>query len=130
MKIRRTPLPAQPATPRFKKARKRLLSFPRAQETFPFGPQVAVYKVDGKMFATLAIEEGVCYSNLKCDPVWALALRKKFKSVQPGYHMNKRHWNTLTLDGSLPDPLVRKMIELSYVLVAPLNNLTKKQKRP
>ena len=88
-------------------------------ETFPFGPAVAVFKVKGKMFATLAEDEGVWYCNLKCDPVWALALRKQYPAVQPGYHMNKKHWNTVTLDGSLPESLIRKMTKLSYVLAAP-----------
>ena len=103
----------------YKKLRTKFLSFPGAVETFPFGPQVAVYKVGGKMFATLTVEEGVCYSNLKCDPNWAMVLRKKHQSIQPGYHMNKRHWNTITLDGSLPESLIYKMADLSYVLAAP-----------
>ncbi len=101
------------------KYRKLFLDKPGAVETFPFGPQVAVYKVNGKMFATLAQDDGVCSANLKCDPIWALSLRKKYPSIQPGYHMNKRHWNTVILDGSLPSSLIRKMVELSYVLVAP-----------
>src|ERR1039458_2260376 len=104
----------------YQKYRKLVLSKPGAKETFPFGPQVAVYKTRGKMFATLGPTEGVWHANLKCDPLWALALRKQFPSVQPGYHMNKKHWNTVVLDGSLPDGLVRKMVELSYVLVSPV----------
>ncbi|HTC19644.1 MAG TPA: MmcQ/YjbR family DNA-binding protein [bacterium] len=103
----------------YQKYRKLFLAKPGALETFPFGPGVAVYKAKGKLFATLSPEKGVWYCNLKCDPLWALALRKQYPSVQPGYHMNKKHWNTLTLDGSLPDSLVRKMAELSYVLVSP-----------
>ncbi len=71
------------------------------------------------MFATLSSEMGVWYANLKCDPLWAQALRKRYSSVQPGYHMNKKHWNTVALDGSLPHSLVRKMVDLSYVLVSP-----------
>jgi predicted DNA-binding protein (MmcQ/YjbR family) len=103
----------------YQKYRKLFLAKPGALEAFPFGPQVAVYKARGKMFATLSPEEGVWYANLKCDPLWAQALRKQYPAVQPGYHMNKRHWNTVTLDGSLPESLVRKMVELSYVLVSP-----------
>jgi predicted DNA-binding protein (MmcQ/YjbR family) len=111
---------APPFTGRtYLKYRKLFLAKPGALEAFPFGPQVAVYKAKGKMFATLAPEKGVWYSNLKCDPLWAQALRKQYPAIQPGYHMNKKHWNTLTLDGSLPDSLVRKMVELSYVLVSP-----------
>ena len=103
----------------FRKYRKLFLAKPEAEETFPFGPQVAVYKVKGKMFATLGQSEGVWSANLKCDPLWALSLRKKYPSVQPGYHMNKRHWNTVVLDGTLPPSLVRKMVEFSYVIVSP-----------
>lgn len=108
-----------PIHPEYRKLRKKILSLPGAVETFPFGSQVAVFKVEKKMFATLSLEDGLCYSNLKCDPNWALALRKEYKSIQPGYHMNKRHWNTITLDGSIPGPLVHKMVKLSYVLTAP-----------
>jgi len=103
----------------YQKYKKLFLAKSGTKETFPFGPEVAVYKVKGKMFATLAQDEGVWSANLKCDPMWALSLRKKYPSIQPGYHMNKRHWNTVLLDGSLPPSLVRKMVELSYVLVAP-----------
>jgi predicted DNA-binding protein (MmcQ/YjbR family) len=103
----------------YQKYRKLFLAKPGAMETFPFGPQVAVYKAGGKMFATLSPEEGAWYANLKCDPLWAQALRKQYPAVQPGYHMNKKHWNTVTLDGSLPKNLVRKMVELSFVLVSP-----------
>ena len=103
----------------YQKYRKLFLGKSCTVETFPFGPQVAVYKTSGKMFATLSPDEGVWYANLKCDPIWAQALRKQYPAVQPGYHMNKRHWNTVTLDSSLPDSLIRKMVELSYILVSP-----------
>jgi predicted DNA-binding protein (MmcQ/YjbR family) len=103
----------------YQKYRKLFLAKPGTLETFPFGPQVSVYKTKGKMFATLSPEENIWYANLKCDPLWAQALRKQYPAIQPGYHMNKKHWNTVTLDGSLPDSLVRKMVELSYVLVSP-----------
>ncbi len=114
----------------YQKYRKLFLTKAGAKETFPFGPQVAVYKTkENKMFATLASDEGVWSSNLKCDPVWAQSLRKKYPSVQPGYHMNKRHWNTVILDGSLPDSLIRKMIDLSYVLVSPADSVSLPPKR-
>ncbi len=113
-------IPSSPFTGRIcHKYRKLFLTKPGSLETFPFGPQVAVYKTKGKMFATLSLEESVWYANLKCDPLWAQTLRKQYPAIQPGYHMNKRHWNTITLDGSLPDSLIRKMVELSYVLVSP-----------
>jgi predicted DNA-binding protein (MmcQ/YjbR family) len=94
----------------YQKYKKLFLSHKSAIETFPFGPEVAVYKTHNKMFATLVVEGNIWYSNLKCDPMWAETLRKKHKSVQPGYHMNKKHWNTITLDGSLPDSLIRQMV--------------------
>ena len=103
----------------YQKQRKLFISYPGAIETFPFGPEVAVYKTNQKMFALLVVEDGIWYANLKCDPLWAEALRKKHPAIQPGYHMNKKHWNTVTLDGSLPASLIRKMVELSYVLVSP-----------
>jgi predicted DNA-binding protein (MmcQ/YjbR family) len=111
---------ASPFTGRaYQKYKKLFLSHKDAIETFPFGPEVAVYKAHNKIFATLVVEEGVWYSNLKCDPMWTETLRKKHKNIQPGYHMNKKHWNTVTLDGSLPESLIRQMVELSYVLVTP-----------
>ncbi len=103
----------------YTKYRKLFLSKPHTIETFPFGPEVAVYKTNKKMFATLVVENGVWYTNLKCDPLWSQSLRKQYRAIQPGYHMNKKHWNTVTLDGSLSESLLRKMAELSYVLVSP-----------
>ena len=94
-----------------------LLSRPEATEDFPFGPDVAVFKILGKMFATLGVEDGVARTNLKCDPIEALELRDVFEGVQPGYHMNKKHWNTVLLDGGIPDFEVRRMIDRSYGLV-------------
>lgn len=93
------------------------LSQPHATEETPFGPEVLVYKVGGKMFA-LTDPGGVPPTlNLKCEPLRALELRDRHAGIQPGYHMNKRHWNTVTLDGSLPAALVRELIEHSYQLV-------------
>lgn len=98
-------------------ARSYLLSKPEAQEDFPFGPEVAVLKVRGKMFATLSQEKGEGRMNLKCDPDQALALRDIFSAVIPGYHMNKKHWNTVLLDGSIPVGEIQRMIDHSYALV-------------
>lgn len=90
---------------------------PGASSSYPFGPGALVFKVVGKMFALLADDETPLTINLKCDPDEALALRAAHKTIVPGYHMSKRHWNTVTLDGTLPDALVREMVEHSYELV-------------
>lgn len=93
------------------------LSLPQVEETTPFGPDVLVYKVAGKMFALAIPDEHPARMNLKCDPDRALELRDQHETIIPGYHMNKKHWNTLMLDGSLPSRLVRELIEHSYQLV-------------
>ena len=90
-----------------------LLSFPETTEEMPFGPGVLVYKIAGKMFATLTPEAFPVPINLKCDPDRAIELRDEYAAIEPGYHMNKRHWNTLRLDGSIPDPLVLELIRHS-----------------
>lgn len=97
--------------------RQYLLAKPEAFEDFPFGPEVAVIKVAQKMFATLVNKEGLCRINLKCDPHEAAILRDIFKAVEPGYHMNKRHWNTVTLDGTIPRGEIERMVDNSYALV-------------
>ncbi len=94
-----------------------LLSFPAAEETFPFGTLTSVFKVEGKMFALSALGSESLRVSLKCEPALAEALRVAHPAVTPGYHLNKRHWNTVELDGSLPDSAVRDMIEDSYDLV-------------
>lgn len=103
-----------------------LLSQPEAIEEFPFGADVAVMKIGGKMFATLTEADGVASTNLKCDPDEALMLRDIFSAVQPGYHMNKRHWNTIVLDGSVPAGEIERMIDRSYALV--VKNLRKAER--
>jgi predicted DNA-binding protein (MmcQ/YjbR family) len=95
-------------------------------EEFPFGPETLVYKVMGKLFALAGIDNFESI-NLKCDPEEAVLLREKYDAVQPGYHMNKKHWNTVVLDGSLPDKLVYKLIDDSYGLV--VTGLTKAAKK-
>ncbi|MEY4484561.1 MAG: hypothetical protein RL693_2013 [Verrucomicrobiota bacterium] len=92
-------------------------SLPQVEETTPFGPDVLVYKVAGKMFALAIPDEFPPRINLKCDPDQSLELRDRHESITPGYHMNKKHWNTLLLDGTLPSKLVRELIEHSYQLV-------------
>ena len=87
-----------------------------AAECFPFGDDTLVFKVDGRIFA-LANLDGEPTINLKCDPSLALELRERYTSVIPGYHMNKKHWNTILLDGSVPDKEVFRWIDHSYELV-------------
>jgi len=93
------------------------LSKPRATEDTPFGPDVLVFKVSDKMFALAALDEVPTTVNLKCDPDLALELRDRYEQVTPGYHMNKKHWNTVGIEGGVPDPELRKMIDHSYDLV-------------
>lgn len=93
------------------------LSKPAATEGTPFGPDNIVFKVAGKMFALLALDEVPPAVNLKSDPDLALELRDRYEQVQPGYHMNKKHWNTVVLDGVIPEREIRKMIDDSYSLV-------------
>jgi predicted DNA-binding protein (MmcQ/YjbR family) len=93
------------------------LNLPAAKETYPFGEEVAVIKVCGKMFALVPLFEEPGSVNLKCDPMQALELREAYPGIRPGYHQNKRHWNTVDLDGSVEDDVVRGLIEDSYDLV-------------
>ena len=93
------------------------LGQPGAAEHFPFGPDHSVFKVGGKMFAISALDRTPLAVSLKCEPELALQLRDTYAAIRPGYHLNKRHWNTVTLDGSLPDELVRDLVEDSYDLV-------------
>jgi predicted DNA-binding protein (MmcQ/YjbR family) len=88
-----------------------------ATETFPFGDDTLVFKTDGKIFALVNLD-GDLSINLKCDPVFAIDLRERYSSVTPGYHMNKKHWNTVLLDGSVPDKEVFSWIDHSYDLIA------------
>jgi predicted DNA-binding protein (MmcQ/YjbR family) len=93
------------------------LGFPGASETFPFGPEHSVFKVEGKLFAISALERAPLSVSLKCEPELAEQLRAAHAGIEPGYHLNKRHWNTVTLDGSVPDAMVRDMVEDSYDLI-------------
>ena len=108
----------------YQQAKDYLMSKPEAVEDYPFYPDVMVPKVRGKMFATLSERNGIAEMNLKCDPHEALALRDIFAAVKPGYHMNKKHWNTVTLNGTIPANEIRRMIDNSYLLV--VKNLPKK----
>lgn len=118
----------------FERAHNYLLNKPEATHAFPFGEEIYVYKVKNKMFATLAIgkagkgdgDNRDWWLNLKCDPQEAMMLRDIFESVIPGYHMNKKHWNTVILDGSIPQGEIERMIDSSYMLV--VDKMTKKDK--
>ncbi|HWH94738.1 MAG TPA: MmcQ/YjbR family DNA-binding protein [Baekduia sp.] len=93
------------------------LSFTGAEETFPFGSETSVFKVAGKMFALSQLRADSLRVSLKCEPELAEALRRAHPAVLPGYHLNKRHWNTVIIDGSLPEQMIKDMIEDSYDLV-------------
>ena len=88
-----------------------------AVEDYPFGDEVAVYKVGGRMFALVSLDGDRGSVNLKCDPDLVLELRDRYPAVRPGYHQDKRHWNTVELDGSITESELREMIEQSYELV-------------
>jgi len=111
---------------KYKSTEKYLLTKPESWKDFPFGPEVAVFKVKNKMFATLIVNNKIANMNLKCDPYRAAALRDVYDAVIPGYHMNKLHWNTIILNGSICPEEIKKMINHSYALV--VNGLTKIEK--
>jgi predicted DNA-binding protein (MmcQ/YjbR family) len=87
------------------------------EESFPFGETTLVFKVKGKIFLLVGLESPVLQFNVKCDPEQAIEWREQFPAVQPGYHMNKKLWNTVIVDGSIPVRLLRQMIDDSYRLV-------------
>jgi len=93
------------------------LSKPDIEETFPFGPDTLVYKIKGKMFLLTGFDSIPLQFNVKCDPDLALELREQYASVIPGWHMNKKHWNTVIIDGSISNRELQKMIDHSYDLV-------------
>ena len=96
--------------------RRYCLGKPGTVAEYPFGPGARVYKVAGRMFA-LVPDDGPLRISVKCDPALAEILRGQFAAVRPGYHLSKRHWNTVAVDGSVPDGLVREWIDHSYDLV-------------
>lgn len=104
-----------------------LQSMPEAVEDYPFGPDAQVFKILDKVFAIVGQMNGVDQVNLKCDPEEACALRDIFDAVIPGYHMNKKHWNTIILNGTIPKAEITRMVDNSYLLV--LKGLSKKQRQ-
>jgi predicted DNA-binding protein (MmcQ/YjbR family) len=95
------------------------LSKPGAEETLPFGPETLVYKVEGKAFLLTGLDSEDLRFNVKCNPEKALELREEYSCVLPGWHMNKKHWNTILVDGSVPWKQLREWIDDSYNLVKP-----------
>ncbi len=106
--------------------RKYCLEKKGATEEFPFDEETLVFKVMNKIFALIPLERIPLQVNLKCDPVMAIGLRERYEAVIPGYHMNKKHWNTVIIDGSVRKNIITEWIDNSYNLV--VKGLTKKQK--
>lgn len=104
-----------PSGARFKSWQAYLLSKPGASERHPFDPSFPVYFVKGKMFAIYGTDHSL---NLKCIPDWSLQLRRDHTEIIPGYHMNKKHWNTVDLKGALPRKLIKELVDCSYDLVS------------
>ena len=98
--------------------RRLCLAFPDAEETFPFGPETSVFKVGGKMFALAQLKQRPLKVSVKCEPELGEQLRGSYEEIVPGYHLNKRHWLTVTCGGEAPDELVRELAAGSYDLVA------------
>ena len=93
------------------------IALPEVEETLPFGPDTLVFKVQGKIFLLLSLDADPVQFNVKCDPVLAEELRENYSCVIPGYHMNKKHWNTIIVDGSVKNALLKEWIQHSYHLV-------------
>lgn len=100
------------------------LSKPDVEETFPFGPDTLVFKVSGKIFLLTGLDSEELRINIKCNPDKAIELREQYSCVFPGYHMNKKHWNTIIIDGSVPTSLIKEWIDHSYDLVTNKKNNT------
>ncbi|WP_300602036.1 MmcQ/YjbR family DNA-binding protein [Niabella sp.] len=94
------------------------LQQPSVEEGFPFGPETLVFKVNGKIFLLTGLDNDPLQFNVKCDPEKAEVLREQYACVLPGYHMNKKHWNTIVVDGSVSNRLLKEWITDSYNLVA------------
>lgn len=102
------------------------ISLPHVEESFPFDENTLVFKVGGKIFLLVDIESNPLSFNVKCNPELAIELREKYTHVKPGYHMNKKHWNTIVCQANLNDALLKNWIDISYNLV--VNSLPKKIK--
>lgn len=98
--------------------REHAISKPDVEEGFPFGEEVLVFKVKGKIFLLMSLDNDPLQFNVKCDPAGAIELREEYECVIPGYHMNKKHWNTVIIDGTLSRKQLKEMIDHSYSLVS------------
>ena len=107
--------------------RKYCLEKKNSAESFPFGETTLVFKVGGKVFLLMSLEERPLQFNVKCDPDLAVELRETYSAIIPGFHMNKKHWNTVIVDGQVPSRLIREMIDASYQLV--VKSLPLKERR-
>jgi predicted DNA-binding protein (MmcQ/YjbR family) len=103
----------------FETLREYCLSKPATEETLPFGPDTLVFKVSGKIFLLTGLDNQPLQFNVKCDPDKAIELREEYPCVLPGYHMNKKHWNTIVVDGSVSSKQLKEWIDGSYELVKP-----------
>ena len=102
------------------------LSKKSASEDMPFGEDTLVFRVLGKIFALTSLDTEGCRVNLKCNPDYAIELREKFEDIQPGYHMNKKHWNTVNCENGLDSTLIKSLIDHSYELI--VQSMTKAQR--
>jgi predicted DNA-binding protein (MmcQ/YjbR family) len=109
--------------------REHCLSKPGTEETLPFGPDVLVFKVKGKVYLLWRFEADPPSFNVKCDPDLAEELRGEYPCVQPGFHMNKKHWNTIIIDGSVSNAQLKKWVDHSYDLVSGAGKTTKTKKK-
>jgi len=105
------------------------LSKPNAEEGMPFGEDILVFKIGDKIFLLCGLDDSPLQFNLKCDPNLAIELREKYSCVIPGYHMNKKHWNTIIIDGSVSTKLIQSWIDHSYELVKAGTKTGKKKKK-
>ena len=111
----------------FDQLRTYCLSKPDVQESLPFGPDTVVYSIKGKLFALTSLSSERCRVNLKCDPDYAIELRDQYDDIIPGWHMNKKHWNTVLLDGNLKIKFIHELIDHSYDLIMAKMPKSKKQ---
>ncbi len=94
------------------------LSLPEVEEGFPFGPETLVFKSGGKIFLLMSLDAQPLQFNVKCDPELAIELRDQYDSIRPGYHMNKRHWNTIVVDNTLTAKQIKEQVKHSYELIS------------
>jgi predicted DNA-binding protein (MmcQ/YjbR family) len=106
------------ATMNIEELREYALSLKNVTESFPFGNDTLVFKVDNKIFLLASLSSEVLQFNVKCNPEYAVELREQYSCILPGYHMNKKHWNTIIIDGHLSTKQLKEFIKDSYMLVA------------